>query len=154
LIVTSRLARPAYAAFDGVGGLYRAGRWHALGHRVIYVSESEALATLEVLVHLSSFPQMPEYICLKAHIPEELVLDVQDLGILPDDWRAAEPVGARALGTRWIREQQSAALRVPSVVIPRERNYLLNPEHPDFRQILVEGPLAFEFDVRLETRLQ
>ena len=153
MIVASRLARPAYAAFDGVGGLYRAGRWHSLGQRVIYVSESEALAALEILVHLSSITQIPEYVCVKAHIPEALVLDVQDLGGLPSDWRAAEPVEARALGTRWIIEKQSAALRVPSVVIPRERNYLLNPEHFDFHQIRMEGPLPFEFDVRLGTRL-
>jgi RES domain-containing protein len=40
-------------------------------------------------------------------------------------------------------------LRVPSVVIPRESNYVLNPEHPEFRQIIIDDPLLFEFDVRL-----
>ncbi len=150
----SRLTRLAYTVFDGLGGLHRAGRWHALGHRVVYLSESEALAALEALVHLSSFTQMPEYVCVKAQIPEDLILDVQDLGVLPNDWRSAEPVQARAFGTRWIAAQQSSALRVPSVVIPRERNYMLNPEHPDFHRIIVESPLPFEFDLRLLTRLQ
>jgi len=45
-------------------------------------------------------------------------------------------------------------LRVPSVVIPRESNFMLNPEHPDFNSIAVDAPLPFEFDLRLVTRLQ
>jgi RES domain-containing protein len=120
----------------------------------VYAAESEALAALEVLVHLSSIAQIPEYVCVKASIPEKLVLDVRDLGRLPGDWSSAEPVQARELGTRWIVEKISAVLRVPSVVIPRESNYMMNPEHPEFTKINVEAPLPFEFDVRLLARLQ
>jgi RES domain-containing protein len=58
------------------------------------------------------------------------------------------------LGTVWIKQKISAVLRVPSVVIPRESNYMLNPEHPDFSRIVIEGPLAFQFDLRLVARLQ
>ncbi|MBV9082966.1 MAG: RES family NAD+ phosphorylase, partial [Acidobacteriaceae bacterium] len=69
---------------------------------VVYASESEALATLEVLVHLSSLMQVPQYVCVKARIPEELVVDVSHFGLLPSDWASAEPINARMLGTRWI----------------------------------------------------
>ncbi len=121
----------------------------------MYAAESEALAALEVLVHLSSMAQLPEYVCVKAAIPENLVLDVRDhLGRLPSDWSSAEPVQARELGTRWIVEKSSAVLRVPSVVIPRESNYMMNPEHPDFSRITIDPPRPFEFDVRLLARLQ
>lgn len=58
------------------------------------------------------------------------------------------------MGTVWIKQKISAVLRVPSVVIPRESNYMLNPEHPDFSRIVIEGPLAFQFDLRLVARLQ
>ncbi len=149
MIVASRLVRPAHARFDGSGGLYREGRWHAKGHRVVYVAESEALAALEILVHLSSLAQVPEYVCVKARIEDSFVIDVRELGGLPGDWNSARPTQARAVGTRWLSERASAALRVPSVVIPRESNYMLNPEHPDFTRIGVSAPLVFEFDLRL-----
>jgi RES domain-containing protein len=154
LIAAWRLCRSAYASFDGIGGLYRSGRWHEQGHRIIYAANSEALAALEVLVHLSSFAQMPEYVCVKARIPEELVLDVRDFGRLPAEWSSAEPAQAREAGTRWIVGKRSAVLRVPSVVIPRESNYMMNPGHQDFAGITVDMPLPFEFDVRLLARFQ
>ena len=47
---------------------------------------------LEVLVHLSSITQMPEYICVKAKIPDHLILSIRDLGPLPTDW-ATRAVG-------------------------------------------------------------
>jgi RES domain-containing protein len=138
-----------YAAFDGSGGVYRPGRWHERGYRVVYAAGSEALAALEVLVHLSSLTQVPEYVCVKARIPDRLIHDIRDFGLLPADWASADPTGSRALGTRWIVEKASAVLRIPSVVIPRESNFMLNPAHQDFVQIGIEAPLPFEFDVRL-----
>ncbi|MGH9621064.1 MAG: RES family NAD+ phosphorylase [Bryobacteraceae bacterium] len=147
MIITSRLCRPTYSKLDGVGGLYRAGRWHEQGNRVVYVSASEALAALEVLVHLSSVTQFPEYVCVKAAIPEDLVFDIGN--DLPRDWKTTRSAEAQALGTRWLHERRSAVLRVPSAVIPRESNYLINPEHADFRKISVQAPLPFEFDLRL-----
>jgi len=154
LIVVSRLCRSEYTGFDGRGGLYRAGRWHDQGHRIVYAAQSEALAAFEVFVHLTSITQMPEYVCVKARIPDHLVLDIRDLGPLPTDWAAADPKQARGLGTGWIKDKTSAVLRVPSVVIPRESNFMLNPEHPDFNSIAVDAPLPFEFDLRLVARLQ
>lgn len=154
MIGVSRLCRSEYAGFDGSGGLYRAGRWHEQGHRIVYAAQSEALAALEVLVHLSSIAQMPQYVCVKANIPDHLILDIQDLGPLPTDWTTADAKQARGLGTRWIKEKSSAVLRVPSVVIPRESNFILNPEHPDFTRIAVDPPLPFQFDLRLLPRLQ
>jgi len=150
----SRLCRSEYASFDGEGGLYRAGRWHEQGQRVVYAAQSEALAALEVLVHLSSITQLPEYVCVKAKIPEQHILDIRDLDLLPADWASADPKQARGLATRWIKEKISAVLRVPSVIIPRESNFMLNPEHPIFGRIAVDAPLPFEFDLRLVARLQ
>jgi RES domain-containing protein len=149
LIIASRLCRPAYASFDGVGGLFRAGRWHELGDRVVYVADSEALAALEILVRLSSVGQFPDFICIKASIPEHCILNISDFHQLPADWNRQDPIESRAIGTRWLRLGSSAALKVPSVVIPRESNYMLNPAHPRFPEIELSKSLPFEFDVRL-----
>ena len=40
-------------------------------------------------------------------------------------------------------------LELPSVIIPGEPNYLLNPEHPDFKKIAIGEPVPFCFDPRL-----
>ncbi len=59
---------------------------------------------------------------------------------------------SRELGTRWLTERASAVLRVPSVVIPRESNYVINPEHEQFPMIEIDPALPFLFATRLATR--
>jgi RES domain-containing protein len=56
------------------------------------------------------------------------------------------------LGTAWARGLSSAVLAVPSVVIPAETNYLLNPLHPAFSQIEIGETQAFFTDLRLFRR--
>jgi RES domain-containing protein len=40
-------------------------------------------------------------------------------------------------------------LEVPSVIVERESNYLLNPTHPDFSSLVIGEPEPFTFDERL-----
>ncbi len=69
---------------------------------------------------------------------------------LPRDWRRLPaPPSTHELGTRWATEAHSAALRVPSIVIDGEFNYVLNPQHPDFGRLKIGAPAAFSFDPRL-----
>jgi RES domain-containing protein len=154
LIIASRLCRPAHAGFDGAGGLLREGRWHERGHRVVYAADSEALAALEILVHLSSLGQFPEHVCIKASIPESFVLDIRDFDRLGSDWNRRDPGETRAIGTRWLLDGSSAVMKVPSMVVPRESNFMLNPAHPRFHEIELSKPFAFEFDIRLLARTQ
>jgi len=53
------------------------------------------------------------------------------------------------MGDAWIKSGRPAALRVPSVIVPGEFNYLLNPRHPDFSNLKFGEPAAFLFDPRL-----
>jgi RES domain-containing protein len=55
----------------------------------------------------------------------------------------------KRFGTAWLREQRSAVLSVPSVLVPRSRNYLINPLHPRARQIKIIGLTDFTFDPRI-----
>ena len=69
---------------------------------------------------------------------------------LPDDWRKLPAtVSTRELGSRWIAELRSVALRVPSIVVDGEFNYLLNPSHPEFARLEIGEPRPFSFDPRL-----
>jgi RES domain-containing protein len=40
-------------------------------------------------------------------------------------------------------------LSVPSAIVPEERNYLLNPAHPEFSRITIARPAAYRIDPRL-----
>jgi len=53
---------------------------------------------------------------------------------LPKNWRSmiAYP-DLQRLGSDWYLKNKSLVLKVPSAVIPKEYNYLINTLHPDFK---------------------
>ncbi len=142
-------SRYAGAAFDGEGARLYGGRWNSPGTRMVYTAQSQALAILEVLVHLEKVGVLPSYSLCAAHFEEDLV-EALDPEALPDNWRSyLSPSGLRVIGDAWIAQQTSAVLEVPSVIVDDESNYLINPAHPDFSSITIGEPRSFEFDARL-----
>jgi RES domain-containing protein len=108
------------------------------------MADSISLAVLENLVHLNREDFPVGYVVIGAVIPNHVaVLSVNNFS------PAHNPVKSQNLGDRWLVAQASAVLRVPSVIVPKEYNYLLNPKHPEFAQIVVELPAPFTFDKRL-----
>jgi RES domain-containing protein len=74
---------------------------------------------------------------------------------LPDNWRQLPaPPSTRELGSRWVADSRSAVLRVPSIVVGGEFNYLLNPRHPDFARLEIGDPQPFSFDPRLSASIE
>ena len=141
--------RHADRAFDGEGARLYGGRWNSPGVPVVYVAESRALAALEILAGLRSRATLHSYVLIGVRFAEELVEHLPPAST-PEDWRTSPPPPeTQACGDRWIREARSAVLRVPSVVIPSEFNFILNPAHPDFTQIKILEPVAFDLDPRL-----
>ena len=126
---------------SGRGALLYGGRWNSPGRAVVYASQSLSLATLEVVVHLNAAEKIMAYRSMALEIPDELVLPM-DPADLPADWDAmhVEPKAAQSWGDAWFDDRISAVLEVPSVIIPSESNYLINPEHTDFDQIRC-GPI-------------
>jgi len=142
-------ARHAATAFDGEGARLHGGRWNSLGTRVAYASDSVALATLEVLAHLQSTAVLQSYSLATIRFPEELV-EVLDITALPKGWRRfPSPPENQAIGDQWIAERRSLVLRVPSAIIPTESNFLINPAHPGFANVVIERPERFTFDSRV-----
>jgi RES domain-containing protein len=72
---------------------------------------------------------------------------------LPRRWRRfPAPASLQAFGDAWLEAGETAVLAVPSAVIPIEKNYLLNPAHPEMKSIKVGPPQRFRFDLRLQQR--
>jgi len=135
-------------AFTGEGAWRTGGRWNSPGVPMVYASEHKSLAVLEILTHLDP-QEVSHHLTFRLAFDEALVERLPGER-LPPGWRAEMPArAARDVGDAWARENRSAVLAVPSVLIPEEFNFLLNPNHADFRKIKIEKPTEFVFDPRL-----
>jgi RES domain-containing protein len=151
VILAWRIVSAAYqeSAFTGDGAKTYGGRWNSKGVPVIYTAESLALASIEIFVNLPSAKLLDNYVKIPVHFEENLVQELPFTN-LPLDWNS-RPVSqsTQILGDKWFKEQRSAVLKVPSVVVPEENIYLLNPVHPDFTRIEIGTPVPYHFDTRL-----
>lgn len=147
-----RITRRPYAerAFDGEGARLYGGRWNRPGEAVVYTSESLSLAALEYFVQLDPDTAPGDLVAVAAELPPGLEIRALDPADLPAGWRSYPAVEAlQELGTAWVRAGETAALSVPSAVIPRERNLLLNPAHPALAALRALPPEPFSFDPRM-----
>lgn len=141
-----RIVKEKYQAtcFSGEGTRLYGGRWNSRGKRCTYLAASESLAVLEVMVHLA------DYRLLKHYTLFEVPLQAVDIRYVPDEllprgWaNDPAPPQTAALGDGWLNSGDSVALSIPSAVIPRERNYLLNVNHVDYRRV-IDGASVLAF---------
>lgn len=126
------------------------GRWNRPGTPIVYTSGTLSLAVLEFLVHVDSDLLPDSLVSVKAIIPESVVIQTIHPSDLPSNWKdKIIPAAVQDLGTAWANAATSAVLKVPSVVIEHEWNYVLNPRHSDFKKIRWESAVPFSFDPRL-----
>ncbi len=147
-ITAYRLIRKnlAQSALDGTGARLYGGRWNSPGVAVVYTAESLALCCLELLVHLPSYEILQEYVYITVHFTSDLVVEAE----LVEGWNS-RPVArcSQSIGDRWVDNGRFPILKVPSVVVPKGWNYLMNIAHPDFPEIKTGQPVAMTFDQRL-----
>ena len=55
----------------------------------------------------------------------------------------------RRIGDGWLASLETPIARVPSAIMPRTWNYLLNPEHPDAKQVRIAEVIKERLDNRL-----
>ncbi len=143
-------ARYGVSAYSGEGAELYGGRWSPPGIRLAYGAESRALAVVEVLVNADEPDRLfsVKWVLVPAEVPLELI---EKPARFPESWRQyPHPPATQSFGAAWARASRSPALRVPSVVVPGEFNYLLNPAHPLFPEIRIGAPEPFVFDPRLK----
>lgn len=143
-------AKFAAHAFEGEGARRFGGRWNSKGTAMVYTAGSQALAVLEMLVHLEASDLLKHYRLVPVTF-DQMMVKVLSPANLPANWkRRPTPATVRAIGDKWVASAQSVILQVPSVIVPCESNYLLNPTHPDFGKLVIGKPQAFRFDRRLK----
>jgi RES domain-containing protein len=150
MVVVWRLvpSRRASDPWSGEGARLFGGRWNEVGIPAVYTSAHQSLAALEVLVHLGGVYPDASYKYLSYELEDSTIHHLSSSELSPD-WREEPPFSTMVLGSKWAREKRSFVLSVPSAVIPEERNFILNPEHPQRGTARVGPALSFSFDSRL-----
>lgn len=147
-----RIVKPAYAAtaLTGEGARRYGGRWNPPGWRCVYTGGSRALAILELLVHLSPETRDLAFQLLELEMPDDLIAPHRSA---PTGWNR-HPAGeeSQSHGLEWLQKNRFPVFAVPSVIVPQEMNYLLNPASRGFEEIRVIGESRFQLDLRLAER--
>lgn len=144
--------RHAAAAFSGEGARLTGGRWNREGVPAVYLSEHLSLAALELYVHLTRRALGIGFAAIKVTFPESVSITEIAPTLLPEGWRREPaPDVTKELGTEWIVRGETAVLKVPSALVPQECNYVLNPAHPEFKELIKQRsrPEPFTFDARM-----
>jgi RES domain-containing protein len=122
------------------------GRWNERGTRAVYTAASRSLAVLEIIVNYAALPR--DFVITPVRIPDRVKIRHLPQELLGPDWQEVK-VATQLIGRTFLRS--TAVLCVPSAVIPEELNYVLNPEHTDFRYIEFLTSEPFRFDPRLKS---
>lgn len=140
-------ARHAGGAMTGEGAAMYGGRWNPVGTPAVYTSQSLALATLELVVHLPG--ALARYVAIELDAPDEALAPVEP-GRLGPKWTDDER-RTQAVGLAWAGEG-TLGLIVPTALVDEragEHNVVLNPRSPDFSRLTE----VQRFDVVLDARL-
>jgi RES domain-containing protein len=128
-----------------------AARWNFAKQKVLYTSESRALACLENVVHRSMSGLSGLFKTQVIEIPDHLKIEIIDEKNLPPRWSKPYKYSVcEEIGASWFVSGNSLVLKVPSVLIPQEHNYIIHTIHPDYNLIRLLDVEEFNFDPRIK----
>lgn len=149
-MIVYRLSKSKYSAdLSGKGAEKAGGRWNSKGVAMVYTSASRALCTAEVAVHVPLGIVPADYELVTIDIPDDSVTEAH-IRDLPVDWQSfPHSNSTQKLGDRFVHEGKFLVLKVPSVVVQGEYNFLINPKHEEAAKVRVVNKEPFLFDKRL-----
>jgi RES domain-containing protein len=144
-----RITKKQYANLDGIGGMLVAGRWHDKGYRVVYFSESRSLALLEYLVHFDDYHLLPsDLVIMTLKMPSSTHIIAVDPMELAADWKESVNV-TRAIGTKFLKNNEAPVLSVPTAIVPGEYNFVVNPLNQESTAFKIIKTEPFLLDSRI-----
>jgi RES domain-containing protein len=110
---------------------------------VVYVAENIALAVLETVVHadMDNLDAI-HFVLIPVDIPQSVQIGHININNLHRGWQSYDPAPEelRRMGDEWVRQAREAVLAVPSVVVPQETDYILNPAHKEMKKLVIGKP--------------
>ncbi len=147
-MIVYRLATSNYANdLSGEGSAIFAGRWNPIGLKALYTSQSISLCILEILArtHLNISPR--NYQLITIEFPETGITIIQP-GELKAGWKQHIEY-TQWIGEEFLNNNKSLALQVPSAIVERENNFLLNPGHRNYGKVKILNVEPLDLDKRL-----
>lgn len=153
-MIVFRICNTVYSNdISGNGAKMYGGRWNNKGVPVLYTSSTRALAALEILVHISTNNVQPiDFSILSIFLPENSIDEIPITALKTEIDKNGLNSNFKFIGDNWIKSNSSLLLKVPSIVIPEEYNYLVNPLHKNFNKVKIVENKLFRFDNRLVTK--
>jgi len=154
-MIVYRLSKQIYCNdLSGGGAEKTGGRWNSKGTPMLYTASSRALAMVEIAVHVPLGIVPLNYFLTTIEITGKESILKASIMDFPADWNKSPFIKAtQYIGDNFIKENAHLILQVPSVVVPGDYNYLINPRHPLFKNIRIKSIEPFEFDMRLFKKL-
>ena len=145
-----RIAKDAFIRdLTGIGAKSVGGRWNFKGIAVLYTSSSISLCVLECLAHFPAAFAPKDMAMATITIPDDQISEINEAD-LPENWRKVpSPRILKEMAYQWIKAQESLVLKVPSIIVPQEYNYIINPFHQDFQKVILDEVTPFAFDNRV-----
>ncbi len=151
-MITYRIAKKKHRSLDlsGTGAYNEGGRWNNAGTYALYTSQNQALAALELLVHVEESELPPHLFIMTIEIADTApIYEIKDAD-LPKDWRMPENIALKTIGDNLLKGNKYIAIKARSAVMPNEYNYILNPLYPDYNNLVkVVGVEDYDMDARL-----
>lgn len=148
-MIVYRISNPLFSNdISGTGAKINGSRWNSKGIQMLYTSASISLATLEMLVHTTFEEYAISLDLMYIDIPDSLECREINSGTLKKNW-TGDISYTRFIGDEFIKLVQTPLLKIPSVIIEEEFNYLVNPLHPGSKKIKIAGIRSFMPDKRL-----
>ncbi len=151
-MIVYRVGKTKYASYlTGEGARLFGGRWNNKMVSCVYTSESRALALLEYTVNIN-MDDIPRALSITIiEIPDHTIKILKEAD-LPGDWKhSPAPSSTKEFGSDLLLAAAGPVIRVPSIVIPDEFNYLLNPLHIESKKFKIIDISDFVYDVRIKT---
>ena len=143
-----RLAIPLYSNdLSGEGAAIFGGRWNPVGLKALYTSENISLCILEILVRSQLNINPPDYQLITIEIPET-DLAVIKLVALKTGWKQHIEY-TQWIGEEFLKSDKSLVMQVPSAIVEKENNYLLNPIHKNYNRVKITNIESLDLDQRL-----
>lgn len=148
-----RITKPKYA--DSLKASGNEARWNHKGEDVIYAASSRALASLELIVHLSGFILKNPYKINVIGVPNDLLVININKEEMPRNWGSLSPYKeTQRLGSAWLKSKNSSVLKVPSSIVINGYNYVINTNHTDFDKLDIVDTEDYLFDPRIIDKMK
>lgn len=150
-----RITQEKYAEdLSGNGARIFGGRWNSEGKYALYTSATRALALLETLAHTpAKMLSSNTYLLITLFVPDKETIQTIYSDDLWAGWDNRDaPLFLKKTGDLFLTQNEKLILQVPSVLMPEESNYILNPLQEGMKKVKIVHKRRMVFDSRIQAK--